>query len=151
MSAHFPLHCRMSNPTQVPDLDIPALDPSQPMVEKQIAALAIIAAPRQVLVALAAITAQPPHGNMSYASMELFAPNVRSTFRRFVELYPTLGVEFSELKGYLYLLPCTHLLDVRCIFDEEPWSFNGHMLITHELQSGELPSQVPPNLVEFWV
>ncbi|CAN0904905.1 hypothetical protein LINGRAHAP2_LOCUS23366 [Linum grandiflorum] len=48
-------------------------------------------------------------------------------------------VEFSE--GRMYLLRCTHLLDVRRIIDEGPWSFNGHLSITHELQSGELPSR----------
>ncbi|CAN0912485.1 hypothetical protein LINGRAHAP2_LOCUS27384 [Linum grandiflorum] len=46
---------------------------------------------------------------------------------------PGRSVEIAELEGRLILFRCAHLLDVHRIMDKGPWSFNGHILITHEL------------------
>ncbi|CAN0845708.1 hypothetical protein LINGRAHAP2_LOCUS4181 [Linum grandiflorum] len=37
------------------------------------------------------------------------------------------------------------------IIDDSPWSFDGHLLLTHELQQGETPNQVALNTVAFWI
>ncbi|CAN0921075.1 hypothetical protein LINGRAHAP2_LOCUS32412 [Linum grandiflorum] len=64
---------------------------------------------------------------------------------------PGRGVEINELEGRLFLFRCNHIIDVRRIIDDGPWSFDGHLLLTHELQQGETPSQVALNTVAFWI
>ncbi|CAN0880699.1 hypothetical protein LINGRAHAP2_LOCUS13803 [Linum grandiflorum] len=64
---------------------------------------------------------------------------------------PGRGVEINELEGRMYLFQCNHILDVRRIIDGGPWSFDDHMLLTHELQQGETPKHVSINRMAFWV
>ncbi|CAN0925715.1 hypothetical protein LINGRAHAP2_LOCUS34911 [Linum grandiflorum] len=56
---------------------------------------------------------------------------------------PGRGVEINELEGRLLLFRCNHIIDVRRIIDDGPWSFDGHLLLTHELQEGETPIRLP--------
>ncbi|CAN0858952.1 hypothetical protein LINGRAHAP2_LOCUS7523 [Linum grandiflorum] len=62
---------------------------------------------------------------------------------------PGRGVEINELEGRLFIFRCNHIIDVRRIINDGPWSFDGHLLLTHELQKGETPSQVALNTVAF--
>ncbi|CAN0871777.1 hypothetical protein LINGRAHAP2_LOCUS9941 [Linum grandiflorum] len=64
---------------------------------------------------------------------------------------PGRGVEINELEGRLFLFRCNHIIDVRRIIDDGTWSFDGHLLLTHELQEGETPTQVAFNKVVFWI
>ncbi|CAN0874954.1 hypothetical protein LINGRAHAP2_LOCUS10546 [Linum grandiflorum] len=64
---------------------------------------------------------------------------------------PGCGVGINELEGRLFLFRCNHIIDVRRIIDDGPWSFDGHLLLTHELQKGETLSQVALNTVAFWI
>ncbi|KAF2306919.1 hypothetical protein GH714_022525 [Hevea brasiliensis] len=44
-----------------------------------------------------------------------------------------------------------HLVDLKRVVDGSPWSFRNHLLITHRLQEGEIPSQVPLFKADFRV
>ncbi|CAN0912468.1 hypothetical protein LINGRAHAP2_LOCUS27379 [Linum grandiflorum] len=63
---------------------------------------------------------------------------------------PGRGVEIDELEGRLYLFRCNHILDVCRIIDEDPWSFDGHLLLTHELQQGGKPPTRFPSIRRFF-
>ncbi|XP_073035368.1 uncharacterized protein [Primulina eburnea] len=64
---------------------------------------------------------------------------------------PVKGITIKEIDGQRYLFQLYHVMDMERIMDGGPWSFDNHLLLLQRVNSGEVPTQVPLNLVSFWV
>lgn len=64
---------------------------------------------------------------------------------------PVKGVLIREIESQRYLFQFFHEFDMDRILEGGPWTFDNHILILQRLKQGEFPTQIPLNLVPFWV
>uniref|UniRef100_A0A2C9VPR0 CCHC-type domain-containing protein n=1 Tax=Manihot esculenta TaxID=3983 RepID=A0A2C9VPR0_MANES len=74
---------------------------------------------------------------------------------------PRMGVFMQELGPKLYMFQFFHEIDLSRVIqdyldsvrivDGGPWTFNNSLLVTHHLQAGENPAEVPLVEALFWV
>lgn len=60
-------------------------------------------------------------------------------------------MEVHDIGGYKYSFVFYHVMDLRKIMEEGPWSFEQNMLVSHKMQDMEDVHQVPLNEVNIWV
>ncbi|CAN0871523.1 hypothetical protein LINGRAHAP2_LOCUS9864 [Linum grandiflorum] len=125
---------------------LPSSPPSPPRMENQIAALSLAPIQKRAPIPLAVTTDTPPPWEYDLCVIGTLLTKRDINFQTMCCVLskawrPGRGVEINELEGGLYLFRCNHSLDVRRIMDDEPWSFDGHLLLTHELQSEETPDR----------
>lgn len=64
---------------------------------------------------------------------------------------PVKGVLIREIATNTFLFQLFHPFDFTTIFSDGPWNFDGHLLLLHKLQVGEIPTSVPLFHAIFWV
>ncbi|KAL8495514.1 hypothetical protein ACS0TY_019599 [Phlomoides rotata] len=64
---------------------------------------------------------------------------------------PKKWVVMKEIGEGRYIFQFLHILNVNRVVDGSPWVFVNHLLIVHQLQTGEIPLSVPLNRLWFWV
>ena len=78
--------------------------------------------------------------------------NFRIMKHRLASLWrPGRGMFVQDLGNKLILFKFYHHHDVRWVMEGGPWTFDNHLLVLHELQPGEDPTEVPLYFVPFWV
>ncbi|KAL8470718.1 hypothetical protein ACS0TY_033330 [Phlomoides rotata] len=64
---------------------------------------------------------------------------------------PKKWVVMKELGCGRYMFQFFHPLDVKRVIDGSPWVLGNHLLVVHQLVTGELPLTVPLNHLAFWM
>lgn len=64
---------------------------------------------------------------------------------------PGRGVVIHDIGSQRYLFQFFHVIDLKRVYEGGPWSFDNCLLLLHHLKPGEMPAQVPLNIVNFWV
>ncbi|XP_019158886.1 PREDICTED: uncharacterized protein LOC109155714 [Ipomoea nil] len=64
---------------------------------------------------------------------------------------PLMGIQVAEIQPNLYLFTFYHDTDLAYVLDNGPWAFENATLICQPLRSGEHPTQVLLNTINFWV
>lgn len=64
---------------------------------------------------------------------------------------PLMGVRISEVQSNLFLFQFFLEEDMQRVLDEGPWSIDNQTLLCRRIVAGEQPTEVPLNMVDFWV
>ncbi|XP_074378321.1 uncharacterized protein LOC141719854 [Apium graveolens] len=64
---------------------------------------------------------------------------------------PAKGINIKDLKSGLFLFQFYHIDDMQWILNGGPWSFDGAMLITNTIGTGEDPLEVSLYNIPFWI
>ncbi|CAN1824918.1 hypothetical protein LINPERHAP1_LOCUS30951 [Linum perenne] len=68
---------------------------------------------------------------------------------------PGRGVQIQEItsnpEDRLLLFRFFHVKDIKWVVENGPWTFDGHLLVTHELRKGEHPADVELKTTDMWV
>ncbi|CAN0884353.1 hypothetical protein LINGRAHAP2_LOCUS14811, partial [Linum grandiflorum] len=54
-------------------------------------------------------------------------------------------------KNDAYCFVFFHILDLRWVLDNGPWTYNSWLVVMAEIKNGQLPTQVPLTESEFWI
>ncbi|MBA0688624.1 hypothetical protein Goari_006397 [Gossypium aridum] len=65
--------------------------------------------------------------------------------------HPCGGITISYLGKKRYLFRFYYEFDIERVMDGDPWTFNNHLLVYHQLQLGEDPLRVPLHFVDYWI
>ncbi|MBA0562748.1 hypothetical protein Golob_007771, partial [Gossypium lobatum] len=65
--------------------------------------------------------------------------------------HPCGGITISYLGKKRYLFRFYYEFDIERVMDGDPWTFNKHLLVYHQLQLGEDPLRVPLHFVDYWI
>lgn len=78
--------------------------------------------------------------------------NVRAMKSKMADIWrPAMGINIKMLTPGLFLFQFYHKDDMKWMMNNGPWSFDNAMLITSVIPTGEDPTKVPLNEVEFWI
>ncbi|CAN1771970.1 hypothetical protein LINPERHAP1_LOCUS12057 [Linum perenne] len=68
---------------------------------------------------------------------------------------PGRGAQIQEItsnpEDRLMLFHFFHAKDIKWVTENGPWTFDGHLLIIHELHKGEHPANVELKTTDMWV
>ncbi|WCJ22465.1 hypothetical protein M5689_004554 [Euphorbia peplus] len=64
---------------------------------------------------------------------------------------PGQEVTIRDLGDGVYMFQLYHAFDFKRVIAGGPWTFDGHLLVTHHLQPGEVSSSVSINTMPVWV
>lgn len=64
---------------------------------------------------------------------------------------PKEGMEIHDLGGWRYSFVFYHIMDLREVVEDGPWSFKQTNLVFHQLEASEDPHMVALQSMEIWV
>ncbi|CAN1783498.1 Uncharacterized protein At4g02000 [Linum perenne] len=71
---------------------------------------------------------------------------------RLAEIWrPVKGMSVRDLGNKLILFRFYHVLDLRWVIDNGPWTHNGYLLVLHEMRDGDKPLEVSLTTADFWI
>lgn len=61
------------------------------------------------------------------------------------------GVSIREISIKTFLFQFFHSFDFAKVYNDGPWNFDGHLLLSHKMVAGEIPTTIPLHHALFWV
>ena len=58
----------------------------------------------------------------------------------------TKGIHIKDIPSNIYLFKFFHSVDMRCVLDGGPWTFDNFHLVLHHYKPGDIPGDIPATI-----